>query len=73
MLFRGQPREVLVAETFGLELLQGNANEFDAVTPKGEMGQILETKIGHIVPIYGGYGLLLVARLDLRERRLDLN
>jgi hypothetical protein len=68
----GTPGEALVAETFGLELLEGNAKEFDAVTPGGEMVQIRTTQKGHIVPIYGGNGLLLVAKLDLRLRKLDL-
>ena len=68
----GTPGEILVAETFGFELLDGNAKEFDAITPQGEMVQIRTTQKGRNVPIYGGNGLLLVAKLDLQHRQIDL-
>jgi len=68
----GTPGEILVAETYGLTLLTGNSKEFDASTADGEMVQIRTTMAGRIVPLYGGNGLLLVVKLDLRRKRLDL-
>ena len=68
----GTPGEILVAETYGLTLLAGNSKEFDACTADGEMVQIRTTTAGRIVPLYGGNGLLLVVKLDLRKKRLEL-
>lgn len=68
----GTPGELLVAEAYGLQLLEANTKEFDARTPEGEFVQIRTTREGRIVPIYGGDGLLLVVRLDIPNQRLHL-